>query len=177
MRSLASLVLGLSLAACATPQVTRTTLVSADAATQLIVGQQLTQEVSTQSGGEGSDPVVNLTLHHADGRTLAFQEANHSPHDLIVQRAGGALAQVMGVGEDVTTLYHAASGEGVSAGASFLCGPQGPAALGMHRGADGMVRVVGLRQNFQVETRPDGTYEALPYSPDQVCARLSFRAP
>lgn len=173
----AVLALALTLAACATPQVTRTTLVASDAATQLIVGEQLTQEISAQAGGEGGDPVVNLTLRHADGRTLAFQEANHSPHDVIVQGAGGALAQVMGVGEDVTTLYHSASGEGESTGAPFLCGPQGPAAIGVHRGADGAVRMVGLRQPFQVETRPDGQYEALPYSPDQVCARLTFRAP
>jgi hypothetical protein len=32
-----------------------------------------------------------------------------------------------------------------------------------------------LRQAIQVETRPDGQLEALPYSPDQVCARLRFR--
>ncbi|GAM97170.1 hypothetical protein U91I_00795 [alpha proteobacterium U9-1i] len=172
----AILALGLLLAACATPQVTRTTLVAADAATSLIVGERLTQEVSTLAGSEGNDAVVNLTLRHADGRTLAFQEANHSPHDLIVQAAGGALAQVMGAGEEVTTLYHAASGEGETAGAPFLCGPQGPAALGIHRGADGTIRMVGLRQPFQVETTPSGQDEVLPYSPDQVCARLSFRA-
>jgi hypothetical protein len=177
MRNAIVLALGLALAACSTPQVTRSTLVAADAATSLIAGEQLTQEVSVQDGGEGGDAVVNLTLRHADGRTLSFQEANHSPHDVIVQRAGGALAQVMGVGEEVTTLYHAASGEGESAGTPFLCGPQGPAALGVYRSADGATRMVGLRQAFQVETLPNGQYEALPYSPDQVCARLSFRAP
>lgn len=176
MRS-AVLALGLALAACATPQVTRTTLVAADAATSLIVGERLTQEVSTEAASQGNDPVVGLTLRHADGRTLTFQEANHSPNDVIVQRAGGALAQVMGVGEDVATLYHATSGEGASASAPLLCGPQGPAALGVHRSADGAVRMVGLRQPFQVETRPDGQAEVLPYSPDQVCARLTFRAP
>jgi hypothetical protein len=34
-----------------------------------------------------------------------------------------------------------------------------------------------LRQPFQSEVRPDGQIEMLPYSPDQVCARLTFRAP
>jgi len=176
MRS-AVLALGLALAACATPQVTRTTLVAADAATSLIAGERLTQVVSIEAASRGSDSVVSLTLRHADGRTLTFQEANHSPNDLRAQGAGGALAQVMGVGEDVTTLYHATSGEGERAGAPFLCGPQGPAALGVHRGTDGTLRMVGLRQNFEFETRPDGQIEALPYSPDQVCARLTFRAP
>jgi hypothetical protein len=83
----------------------------------------------------------------------------------------------MGVGEDVTTLYHAASGERAGAEAPFFCGPQGPAALGVHRGIDGTIRMVGLRQPFQSEVRPDGQIEMLPYSPDQVCARLTFRAP
>lgn len=171
----AALALALGLAACATPQVTRSTLVAADAATSLTVGEHLTQEMSTQAAAEGMDPVVSLALRHADGRTLTFQEANHTNNDLMAQAAGGPLAQVMGVGEDSPTLYHATEGEG--AGAPFLCGPQGPAALGVHRGADGTLRMVGLRQSFEFETRPDGQVEALPYSPDQVCARLTFRAP
>lgn len=176
MRS-AILALGLALAACATPPATRTTLVAADAATSLIVGERITQETSLQRGYGGADPFVVLTLRHADGRTLTFQEGNHTANDLIAQSAGGPLAQVMGVGEEVTTLYHAASGERSRAGAPFLCGPQGPAALGVHRGADGSIRMVGLRQPFAFEIRPDGQSEALPYSPDQVCARLAFRAP
>jgi hypothetical protein len=165
----------LALAACTTPApVTTSTLVAADAATSLSVGERITQEISTQGGSGGQDPVVNLTLRHGDGRRLAFQEANHAPHDLFVQQPGGALAQIMGLpGEETTTLYHAASGEGANEGA-FICGPQGPAAIGTYQAPDGTLHVIGLRQAIQVETRPDGQLEAVPYSPDQVCARLKF---
>lgn len=166
----------LVLAACVSPvPVTTSALVSADAATSLMVGERITQETSTQAASEGMDPAVNLTLRHADGRTLAFQEANHTPNDLFVQQAGGALAQIMGVGEERTTLYHAASGEGGGAEGAFFCGPAGPAAIGTYEAPDGTLHVVGLRQAIQVEMRPDGQNEAVPYSPDQVCARLKFR--
>lgn len=164
-------------AACASPApVTSTPLVSADAATSLAVGERISQETSLQAAGqEGMDPANTLTLRHADGRALTFQEANHTPHDVFVQGAGGALAQIMGLaGEETTTLYYAASGEGESASA-FFCGPQGPAAIGTYQAPDGTLQVVGLRQAIQVETRPDGATEAVPYSPDQVCARLKFR--
>lgn len=169
------LILGLVLAACASPApVTTSTLVSADAATSLAVGERITQELSTQAAAEGMDPVVTLTLRHADGRRLSFQQANHANNDLFVQRPGGALAQIMGLpGEEATTLYHAASGEGGNEGA-FFCGPQGPAAIGTYEAPDGTQQIVGLRQPIQVETRPDGATEAVPYSPDQVCARLKF---
>ncbi len=171
------LCLGLILAACASqaPAV-RTSLTAADAATSLAVGERLTEEVTTLSASEGNDPVVNLTLRHADGRSLGFQQANHTPNDLFVQQPGGALAQIMGlVGNEAPQLYHAASGEGGSPAAAFMCGPQGPAAIGHYEAPDGTVRIVGLRQPIQVELRPDGQSEALPYSPDQVCARLTFR--
>jgi hypothetical protein len=172
------LCLGFVLAACASqsPPV-RTSLTAADAATSLAVGEHLTEEITTIAPGvEGDDPVVNLTLRHADGRSLGFQQGNHTPDDLFVQRPGGALAQVMGlVGEEAPQLYHAASGERGSAEAPFMCGPQGPALIGHYEAPDGTVRIVGLRQPIQVEVRPDGQNEALPYSPDQVCARLSFR--
>jgi hypothetical protein len=36
------------------------------------------------------------------------------------------------------------------------------------------VLILGLKQGFQFETAPDGDVEAVPYSPDQVCARLRF---
>lgn len=166
----------LALAACASPSSgTRTTLVSADAATSLAVGDRVTQELSSRGGGDGQDPAVTLTLRHGDGRTLTFQEANHAPYDLFVQRAGGALAQIMGLpaGDEVTTLYHSASGEGGSEGA-FFCGPQGPAAIGRYQAPDGSMQIVGLRQPIQVEMAPSGELEAVPYSPDQVCARLKF---
>jgi hypothetical protein len=165
------------LAACASPPVpiTTTQLAAADAATSLAVGDSVAQLTSTQAGGEGQDPLVNLTLRHADGRTLSFQEANHTPHDVMATGAGGPLAQIMGLpGEETTRLYRAASGESASEGA-FFCGPEGPAAIGTHESADGTLMVIGLRQEIQFETRPDGQTEALPYSPDQVCARLRFR--
>lgn len=169
------LILGLVLTACASPApVTRTTLTAADAATSLAVGERITHEMSLEPGGDGMDPLVTLTLRHADGRTLTFQEANHTNNDLAAQRAGGPLAQIMGLpGEQVTTLYHATESEG--AGAPFFCGPQGPSDIGAFQGPDGVLQIVGLRQSIQFETRPDGVLEALPYSPDQVCARLKFR--
>lgn len=176
------LIAGLALAACAVPGAapqTSSTLVSADAATSLAVGERITVLTSSRPGGEGMDPAVNVTLRHADGRSLSFQEANHAPYDLFVQRAGGALAQVIGLqaGDEVTTLYHAADGErSQQAGAPFFCGPQGPAAIGKYEAPDGTIRIVGLREPFQVEPRPgDGELEAVPYSPDAVCARLTFR--
>ena len=174
------LVAGLALAACVSPPIsqTSTTLVAADAATSLAVGERITVLSSSRAGGEGMDPVVNLTLRHAHGPTLAFQAANHAPYDVFVQGAGGALAQVMGLqgGDEVTTLYYAADGERTeSASAPFLCAPQGPAAIGKYEAPDGVTHIVGLREPFQVELRPDGQMEAVPYSPDAVCARLRFR--
>jgi len=166
---------GLALTACTTPaQVTTRTLVAADAATSLAVGERVSEERSTQPAAQGMDPVVNLALRHSDGRRLAFQEANHTPHDVMAQSAGGPLAQIMGLpGEAAPTLYRATGGE-AGAGA-FFCGPQGPAAIGIYEAPDGMIHVTGLRQEIQFETRPDGATEAVPYSPDQVCARLRFR--
>jgi hypothetical protein len=120
------------------------------------------------------DPIINLTLRHADGRSLEFQQGNHTNQDLVAQSPGGPLAQIMGLsGDEVPVLYHATQTQG--AGAPFFCGPEGPAAIGVHRSADGATLIVGLRQEIQFETRPDGEMEAVPYSPDQVCARLRFR--
>ncbi len=170
------LCLGFVLAACASQApAERTSLTAADAATSLAVGERLTEEVTTLSASDGDDPVVNLTLRHADGRSLGFQQGNHTNDDLFAQRPGGALAQIMGlVGDEAPQLYHAASGERTN-GAPFMCGPQGPALIGHYEAPDGTVRIVGLRQPIQIEVRPDGQSEALPYSPDQVCARLTFR--
>lgn len=167
------LLLGLALAACTTAvvPVTSRTLAAADAATALAVGERIVEERSSQTGAAGQDPIVTLALRHSDGRRLAFQQANHSPHDIMAQSAGGPLAQIMGLGEEAPRLYRSAGGgEG-----AFFCGPQGPAAIGVHEAADGTMLVVGLRQEIQFETRPDGQTEAVPYSPDQVCARLRFR--
>jgi hypothetical protein len=171
---IAILAAGLALAACASPPaVTTSTLAAADAATSLIAGERVTQRISAVEAEDGMDALVTLTLRHADGRTLVFQQANHASRDLMAQRPGGALAQIMGLfGEEAPVLYHRAR-EG-EAGAPFLCAPEGPASIGVLRGADGAVRIVGLKQAIQFETRPDGQEEAVPYSPDQVCARLRF---
>lgn len=173
------IVLGLVLAACASPPapVTSTQLAAGDAATSLMVGDSITQLTSTQApGAEGMDPVITLSLRHADGRTLTFQQGNHTNNDLAASAPGGPLAQIMGLpGEEATTIYHAASGESGANEGAFFCGPQGPAAIGTHETPDGQLLVVGLRQEIQFETRPDGQVEAVPYSPDQVCARLRFR--
>lgn len=169
----------LALAACTTApsSVTTDTLTAADAATTLAVGESITQVVSTRGpSAEGADPVVSLTLRHADGRTLAFQQGNHTNNDLAASAPGGPLAQIMGIpGEEATTLYHAVSGGSGAGEGAFFCGPQGPAAIGTYTAPDGQLWVVGLRQEIQFEARPDGVVEALPYSPDQVCARLRFR--
>jgi hypothetical protein len=170
------LLAGLIVGACTTAApVTTRTLASADAATSLAVGERIVEERSTQAARQGMDPVVNLALRHADGRRLAFQQGNHTEHDLLAQRPGGPLAQIMGLpGEESPTLYHAAGG-GIVPDDAFFCGPQGPAAIGVYEAPDGAILVTGLRQEIQFETRPDGMTEAIPYSPDQVCARLRFR--
>jgi hypothetical protein len=169
----------LVLAACTTPPapVTTRTLVAADAATSLAVGERITELVSTRRPAvEGADPLVTLSLRHADGRTLAFQQGNHTNNDLAAAAPGGPLAQIMGLpGEEATTLYHAAGGESASNAGAFFCGPQGPAAIGTYQAPDGQIWIVGLRQEIQFEARPDGVTEAVPFSPDQVCARLRFR--
>ncbi|HRK63132.1 MAG TPA: hypothetical protein PLN53_02000 [Terricaulis sp.] len=174
---IAILAAGLALAACASPaaHVSTSTLAAADAATSLLVGEQLTQEiVSRAPEQEGMDPLETLTLRHADGRTLVFQHANHTPHDLMAQAAGGPLAQIMGLfGEEAPTLYHRVEG---GQGSPFICAPDGPQSLGAYTGADGAIQIVGLKQAIEFETRPDGQTEAVPYSPDQVCARLRFTA-
>jgi hypothetical protein len=178
MRTLLFVAAGFLLAACTVPgggTVTTASLAAADAATSLAVGESVSEELSTQSPAvEGADPVVSLALRHADGRRLSFQQANHTNDDLFVQQPGGALAQIMGLpGEESPELYHSVSGEGNEG--AFFCGPAGPAAIGRYRAADGTILIVGLRQPIQVEARPDGQPEAVPYSPDQVCARLRFR--
>ncbi|MBL8547334.1 MAG: hypothetical protein JNL81_12785 [Hyphomonadaceae bacterium] len=169
---------GVLLAACASQPVseTRATLTAADASTSLAVGERVAETLTSRAAGEGMDPVVTLTLRHADGRTLSFQEGNHTNDDLAAQAAGGPLAQIMGLqGQETTTLYHAVSGERGGSEAAFFCGPQGPAAIGRYDAPDGSTRYVGLREPIQWETRPDGQPEAVPYSPDAVCARLQFR--
>lgn len=172
------LIAGLALAACASPpsSETSTRLTAADASTSLAVGEFVTETLRSQGAGEGMDPVVTLSLRHADGRTLTFQEANHTNNDLMAQAAGGPLAQIMGLqGQETTTLYYATEGERSNPSAAYFCGPQGPAAIGRYDAPDGSTQIVGLREPIQFEQSPSGGVEAAPYSPDAVCARLHFR--
>lgn len=166
----------LTLGACAAPApVSVTPLAAADAATSLAVGESVALAYpQPRPAPEGMDALVTMMLRHADGRALSFEEANHAPDHVMAQAPGGALAQIMGLfGQERPTLYVARAQE--HSGAPFICGPQGPAAIGLYETADGAVQIVGLKQEIRFETRPDGVREALPYSPDQVCARLRFR--
>jgi|CXWL01.1.fsa_nt_gi hypothetical protein len=168
----AALALGAS--ACAAPG--QMQLIPADAATALISGARVTIVRAAAVGGapRGQDPLIVLTLSRADGRIMRFEEANHAPFDLQAQTPGGPLSQAMGLfGDERPTLYHARAENGF--GAPFLCGPNGPLSIGVYEAPDAIVHVVGLRRSFEFESRPDGDQEALPYSPDQVCARLHFR--
>jgi hypothetical protein len=171
-----------ALSACAlmAPQMDRTalTLEPADAASSLTLGGPVTLERATpRSTREGQDPLVQISLRHPDGRTLAFTEANHTPHDVTVQAAGGPLAQVMGFyGSETPALYRAENASGGAHVNPFLCGPEGPVAIGYFEAANGAVTLVGLKSDFEFESLRDGTEQALPYSPDQVCARLKLRA-
>lgn len=169
------LVLGLALGACAAQGGAAERLAPADSATSVLVGGPVTLRRTTASaGGGGEDAVINMTLTAADGRVMRFQEANHTPNDVMAQSAGGPLAQVMGFfADEQPTLYTAADG---NSGAPFICAPDGPIMLGVYRAASGEVSVVGLRSAFEFEPRADGTSEALPYSPDHVCARMKFRS-
>ncbi|MEQ1707436.1 MAG: hypothetical protein ABL864_03805 [Terricaulis sp.] len=165
-----AMALVLALGGCAAP---RTWVLSpADAATAMISGDRLTlTRVASETGG--GDPLILLTLTHADGRAMRFEEANHAPYDLRAQAAGGPLAQAMGLlGNEQPTLFHAR--DEVSQSAPFLCAPDGAASIGILEAVDG-VRIVGLKQGFEFETAADGAVEALPFSPDQICARLRFR--
>ncbi|MGE3929020.1 MAG: hypothetical protein AB7G05_02580 [Hyphomonadaceae bacterium] len=171
----AILVLALLAAACAAPggSATNASLVASDPATALITGERVAASWRTQAAPEGQDPLVTLTLTHADGRRMAFQQGNHVENDLRAQTPGGPLAQIMGLfGDEAPVLYH--SVDQGSTGAPFICGPDGPAALGLLETAEGETQIVGLKQFIQFETRADGVVEAVPYSPDMVCARLRF---
>lgn len=173
----ALLAAALALSACVLPSagVTTTAMLAAgDAATALAAGEQLSLARTTYEAPEGQNPLVELAIRHADGRVMAFQQANNAPDNVRAQAPGGALAQVMGLfGEEAPILYVMHTPR--NSGAPFICPPHGPLLIGYYEAPDGTVRIVGLKQNFQFETRPDGVTEAIPYSPDQVCARLTFR--
>jgi|CXWL01.1.fsa_nt_gi hypothetical protein len=161
----------LLLAACASPGVSER-LSPADSATEIITGGPLTMRVVSAAGGDGQDALVTMTLTAPDGRTMSFTEANHAPYDVMAQAAGGPLANVMGFfGEETPTLYSANE----PTGAPFICAPEGPQMLGLHRAESGEIKIVGLKSGFEFEARDGGQYDPIPYSPDHVCARLSFR--
>ena len=169
--SLPALASALLLAACiaAPPRAELTTLTAADPATALIAGQTASLARQTQAV-RNDDPLTLLELRFGDGRVMRFEEANHAPHDLVVQRAGGALAQVMGLDDAATpTLYRARD---VTRAGAF-CAPSGPLAIGVSDGASG-VRIVALKEDFQVDDRAGGGYDVAPTSPSMVCARLAF---
>lgn len=163
----------IALAACAA-QPPSLSLAPADASTALIAGGPLRMSVAApRAGGDGQDALVVMTLTHADGRVMQFQEANHTPFDLMAQAAGGPLAQVMGFyGDEQPTLYAR-----TDSGAPFLCAPEGPAMLGVFTTPSGEMTIVGLKSAFEFEERDNGATEAVPYSPDHVCARLKFTRP
>ncbi len=168
----------LALAACASPQQHRETttyaLTPADASTALLSGDRLSVQRTVYEAPEGQDPLIEFTLRHSDGRVMMFQAANHAPENVMAQAPGGALAQVMGLfGDEAPVLY--AQHTPQSSGAPFICAPNGPLYIGYYEAADGAVQIVGLKQAIEFETRPDGSSEAIPYSPDQVCARLRLR--
>lgn len=168
----------LALAACASPQPRGETssyaLTPADASTALLSGERLSVQRTVYDAPEGQDPLIELTLRHSDGRVLMFQAANHAPNNVMAQAPGGALAQVMGLfGDEAPILY--AQHTPQSADAPFICAPNGPLYIGYYETADGAVQIIGLKQAIEFETRPDGSSEPIPYSPDQVCARLRLR--
>ncbi|MES1199228.1 MAG: hypothetical protein ABUS48_04530 [Pseudomonadota bacterium] len=174
------LLLAAALAGCVTPaapppHVERTMLTPADAATGLLAGGALTLSLSTPANQPaGDDPVINMTLATADGRALGFTEANHAPYDVMAQTAGGPLAQAMGLfGEEAPKLYAANATQ--NHGAPFLCGPDGPAYVGVYAAPDGSETIVALKSGFDFEAQSDGSYLPIPFSPDHVCARMKFR--
>ncbi len=174
MRSYILIAMALLASACASSgPVTTTTLTASDAATSLAVGEHVfLDRAQVARAQEGMDPVVPLTLRHADGRTLNFQQGNHTNNDLAAQAPNGPLAQIMGLMGDEAPLLYNATPAG-NRGAPFICGAEGPAAIGIHE-ADGAALIVALKQPIEFETLPNGELSAIPFSPDQVCARLRF---
>lgn len=176
---LAALALILGLSACvatesAGPSTTET-LTPADAATTLVAGGPLTMTVQAPRAAQnGDDPLVLMSLRAADGRSMSFEELNHAPEHVMAQAAGGPLAQAMGLtgGGETPKLYGARASE--NQGAPFLCGPDGPVSVGFYEGSDGTVTVIGMKANITFETLSDGQSHPVPFSPDQVCARLHF---
>ncbi len=143
-----------------------------DAATNLLSWGPLTLSETREAGDE---PLTVLTLTRGDGRALSFEEANHAPHDLMAQAPGGPLAQAMGFfADEAPTLYHARASEGAEA--PFLCAPEGPTSVGIHKDDDSRVTIVALKGGFEFIEQDNGEVVAAPFSPDMVCARMKFTA-
>ena len=176
---LAALALILGLSACvategAGPSSTET-LTPADAATTLVTGGPLTMTTQAPRAGQsGEDPLVLMSLRAADGRSMSFEELNHAPMHVMAQTAGGPLAQAMGLtaGNETPKLYGARASE--NHGAPFICGADGPVSIGFYEAADGAITIIGMKSNITFETLSDGQPHPVPFSPDQVCARLHF---
>jgi hypothetical protein len=152
------------------------TLTPADAATSLVTNGPLTMNVqSPRAGQAGEDPFILMSLKSVDGRIMSFEELNHAPDHVMAQTPGGPLAQAMGLtgGDETPKLYGARASE--NHGAPFLCGPDGPVSIGYYEAPDGAVTVIGMKSNIEFQTLQDGQQHAVPFSPDQVCARLHFR--
>jgi hypothetical protein len=122
----------------------------------------------------GEDPLILMSLRAADGRTMSFEALNHAPEHVMAQVPGGPLAQAMGLtaGDEAPKLYGARASE--NQGAPFLCGPNGPVAIGFYEASDGAVAIIGMKTSITFETLSDGQSHPVPFSPDQVCARLHF---
>ncbi len=168
----AALALAQTLAACTTNGGGAViNLTQSDAATSMISGGAISMRTVTTPGSNGDDPLVVLTLSRADGKAMNFEQANHAPHDVAVQSAGGALAQAMGLmaGNEQPVLYHLRQG-----GTPFFCGADGPANLGIYTDPAGGVTIIGLKSEFQVEDKAGGGFDVAPYSPDHICARMHF---
>lgn len=161
-----------ALAGCASAPRATATWTPSDAASSLTTSGPLQARTTSSMSGDGST-LNTLYLTNGDNRRMVFIEANALPHDLAVQQAGGALASIMGFfGDEQPTLYRF---NRLPADTSiFLCGPEGPALIGVYANPTGDISLVALKTEFQTETT-GGRVDIAPYSPDHVCARARFR--
>ena len=177
---LAALALILGLSACAAMEsgapATSETLTPSDAATSLLVGGPLIMTTQPPIAAQyGNDPLVVMSLRAPDGRTMGFEELNHAPEHVMAQSPGGPLAQAMSLtaGGETPKLYGARAGD--NHGTPFLCGANGPVSIGYYEASDGAVTIIGMKANITFETMSDGQSHPIPFSPDQVCARLHLQ--
>jgi hypothetical protein len=150
------------------------TLSPVDAATNLLSWGPLTVERATPKSAPagGEDPPVKLTLTRGDGKAMSFETANHAPADLMVQAAGGPLAQAMGLfGQETPELFHSVPAEGDT---TFLCPPDGPRAIGLYENPNSTVLIIALRDAPDLAQSANSGGAPPPISPDSVCARMRF---